>query len=164
MFYNFSAFYILGQLFRAYRRPMDTIVCTNIHNFWVKQDYFWVARVLKLGREYFWNASKLVRCKMSWMITNRHQKKQSNISCIPDGNVHAFHHKIFYLALKEFERESCFRKNMLPLSVVCFSHSLSVVLSTSLLLFWVLSCVSRSLRSLRSHKSLRSLRSYGSLG
>ena len=30
---------------------------------------------------------------------------QSNISCIPDGNVHAFHHKIFYLAL-EFERES----------------------------------------------------------
>ena len=69
------------------------------------------------------------------MITNRHQKKQSNISCIPDGNVHAFHHKIFYLALKEFERESCFRKNMLPLSVVCFSHSLSVVLSTSLLLF-----------------------------
>ena len=97
------------------------------------------------------------------MITNRHQKKQSNISCIPDGNVHAFHHKIFYLALKEFERESCFRKNMLPLSVVCFSHSLSVVLSTSLLLFLglVLSCVSRSLRGLRS---LGSHGSNGSLG
>ena len=76
------------------------------------------------------------------MITNRHQKKQSNISCIPDGNVHAFHHKIFYLALKESERESFFsQENVLPLSVVCLSHSLSVVLSTSLLLFWVLSCL-----------------------
>ena len=41
----FSASYILGQLFRAYRRPMDTIVCTNIYKFWVKQEYFWVARV-----------------------------------------------------------------------------------------------------------------------
>ena len=91
--------YILGQFDRAYRRPMDTIFC--IHHFWVKQEYFLVARVLKLGREYFWNASKLVRCKMSWMITNRHQKKQSNISCIPDGNVHAFHHKIFYFALNQ---------------------------------------------------------------
>ena len=143
--------------------------CTNIHHFWVKQECFWVARVL--GKEYFWNASKLVRCQISWMITNRHQKKQSNISCIPDGDVHAFHHEIFYLALKEFERES-FLENVLFFSVVCLSHSLSVVLATSLLLFLclVLSCVSGSLRSLRSlrshrsHRSLRSLRSHGSHG
>ena len=63
-------------------------------------------------------------------------------------------------------------ENVLLFSVVCLSHSLSVVLATSLLLFlWlVLSCVSGSLRSLRSlrshrsHRSLRSLRSHGSHG
>ena len=102
------------------------------------------------------------------MITNRQQKRQSNTSCIPDGDVHAFHHKISCLALKEFERES-FLENVLLFSVVCLSHSLSVVLATSLLLFLclVLSCVSgslRSLRSLRSHRSHRSLRSHGSHG
>ena len=102
------------------------------------------------------------------MITNRQQKRQSNTSCIPDGDVHAFHHKISCLALKEFERES-FLENVLLFSVVCLSHSLSVVLATSLLLFLclVLSCVSGSLRSLRSHRShrsLRSLRSHGSHG
>ena len=101
------------------------------------------------------------------MITNRQQKRQSNTSCIPDGDVHAFHHKISCLALKEFERES-FLENVLLFSVVCLSHSLSVVLATSLLLFLclVLSCVSgslRSLRSLRSHRSHRSLRSLRSL-
>ena len=99
------------------------------------------------------------------MITNRQQKRQSNTSCIPDGDVHAFHHKISCLALKEFERES-FLENLLLFSVVCLSHSLSVVLATSLLLFLclVLSCVSGSLRSLRSHRSHRSLRSHGSHG
>ena len=99
------------------------------------------------------------------MITNRQQKRQSNTSCIPDGDVHAFHHKISCLALKEFERES-FLENVLLFSVVCLSHSLSGVLATSLLLFFclVLSCVSGSLRSLRSHRSHRSLRSHGSHG
>ena len=99
------------------------------------------------------------------MITNKQQKRQSNTSCIPDGDVHAFHHKISCLALKEFERES-FLENVLLFSVVCLSHSLSVVLATSLLLFLclVLSCVSGSLRSLRSHRSHRSLRSHGSHG
>ena len=82
--------------------------------------------------------------------------------------IHAFHHKISCLALKEFERES-FLENVLLFSVVCLSHSLSVVLATSLLLFLclVLSCVSGSLRSLRSLgslRSLRSLRSHGSHG
>ena len=72
------------------------------------------------------------------MITNRQQKRQSNTSCIPDGDVHAFHHKISCLALKEFERES-FLENVLLFSVVCLSHSLSVVLATSLLLFCVFS-------------------------
>ena len=56
-------------------------------------------------------------------------------------------------------------ENVLLFSVVCLSHSLSVVLATSLLLFLslVLSCVSGSLRSLRSHRSHRSLRSLRSL-
>ena len=84
------------------------------------------------------------------------------LSRIPDGDV-----KTYYLAIEEFERES-FCENVLLVSVVCLSHSLSVVLATSLLLFLclVLSCVSGSLRSLRSHRShrsLRSLRSHGSL-
>ena len=99
------------KLFQAEWR-FPRLAHTNIHHFWAKQEYFWVARVSELVRKYFWNASKLVRCKMSWMITNRHQKKQPNISCIPDGNVHAFHHKIFYLALKEFKRESFFLGKM----------------------------------------------------
>ena len=99
------------------------------------------------------------------MITNRQQKRQSNTSCIPDGDVHAFHHKISCLALKEFERES-FLENVLLFSVVCLSHSLSVVLATSLLLFLclVLSCVSGSLRSLRSLRSHGSHGSHESLG
>ena len=49
-------------------------------------------------------------CNMSWMITNRHQKRQSNTCHIPDGDIHAFHYVIYYLALKEFERESFWGK------------------------------------------------------
>ena len=61
------------------------------------------------------------------------------LSRIPDGDV-----KTYYLAIEEFERES-FRENVLLVSVVCLSHSLSVVLLTSLF-FGVLSCVFWSLR------------------
>ena len=43
--------------------------------------------------------------------------------------------------LKNLKGKVFSRENVLPLSVVCLSHSLSVVLSTSLLLFWVLSCL-----------------------
>ena len=57
--------------------------------------------------------------------------------------VHDFHHKTYYLALEGFERES-FWENVLLVSVVCLSHSLSVVLLTSLFIFWGL--VFRSLR------------------
>ena len=91
---------------------------------------------------------------MSLMITNRHQKKQSNISCIPDGDVHAFHHKIFYLALKEFERESFFSGKCAS-SQRSLSQSLIVCRAVNITLTFlglVLSCVSRSLRSLRSHR------------
>ena len=61
--------------------------------------------------------------------------------------------------LKNLKGKVFSRENVLPLSVVCLSHSLSVVLSTSLLLFLglVLSCVSRSLRSHGSHGSNGSL-------
>ena len=65
------------------------------------------------------------------------------LSRIPDGDVHDFHHKTYYLAIEEFERESCC-ENVLLVSVVCLSHSLSVVLLTSLF-FGVLSCVFWSL-------------------
>ena len=68
---------------------------------------------------------------------------QLNTSRIPDGDVHDFHHKTYYLAIEEFERES-FWENVLLVSVVCLSHSLSVVLLTSLFIFWGL--VFRSLR------------------
>ena len=95
------------------------------------------------------------------MITNRHQKKQSNISCIPDGNVHAFHHKIFYLALKEFEREgffsgkcAFFQRSLSQSLIVCCA------VNNTLTFFGVLSC----LVSLRPHKSLSSLRSLRSPG
>ena len=64
---------------------------------------------------------------------NRYQKMQ--LSRIPDGDVHDFHHKTYYLAIEEFERES-FCENVLLVSVVCLSHSLSVVLLTSLFIFW----------------------------
>ena len=75
------------------------------------------------------------------MITNRHQKKQSNISCIPDGNVHAFHHKIFYLALKEFERESFFSGKCAS-SQRSLSQSLIVCRAGNITLtFCVLSCL-----------------------
>ena len=43
--------------------------------------------------------------------------------------------------LKNLKGKVISRETELPLSVVCLSHSLSVVLSTSLLLFWVLSCL-----------------------
>ena len=66
------------------------------------------------------------------------------LSRIPDGDVHDFHHKTYYLTLGDFERES-FGENVLLVSVVCLSHSLSVVLLTSLF-FGVLSCVFSSLR------------------
>ena len=59
---------------------------------------------------------------------------QLNTSRIPDGDVHDFHHKTYYLAIEEFERES-FCENVLLVSVVCLSHSLSVVLLTSLFIF-----------------------------
>ena len=83
---------------------------------------------------------------------------QLNTSRIPDGDVHDFHHKTYYLgggvkgrlefflkfirfgggrhplALEDFESES-FWENVLLVSVVCLSHSLSVVLLTSLFLF-----------------------------
>ena len=52
------------------------------------------------------------------------------LSRIPDGDV-----KTYYLAIEEFERES-FWENVLVVSVVCLSHSLSVVLLTSLFIFW----------------------------
>ena len=52
------------------------------------------------------------------------------LSRIPDGDV-----KTYYLAIEEFERES-FWENVLLVSVVCLSHSLSVVLLTSLFIFW----------------------------
>ena len=60
---------------------------------------------------------------------------QLNTSRIPDGDVHDFHHKTYYLALGDFERES-FGENVLLVSVVCLIHSLSVVLLTSLFIFW----------------------------
>ena len=53
------------------------------------------------------------------MITNRYQKRQSNTNHIPDGDVHAFHHKIDYFAPEEFERESFLGK------CASFQHSLS---------------------------------------
>ena len=56
------------------------------------------------------------------------------LSRIPDGDVHDFHHKTYYLAIEEFERES-FCENVFLVSVVCLSHSLSVVLLTSLFIF-----------------------------
>ena len=68
---------------------------------------------------------------------------QLNTSRIPDGDVHDFHHKTYYLALGDSERES-FGENVLLVSVVCLSHSLSVVLLTSLFIF--LGLVFRSLR------------------
>ena len=58
-----------------------------------------------------------------------------NKSRITDGDVNAFHHKIYYLAVTELERESLFWENVLLSSEICLSHSLSVVLSTTHLLF-----------------------------
>ena len=95
------------------------------------------------------------------MITNRQQKRQSNTSCIPDGDVHAFHHKISCLALKEFEGESfwekyaSFQHSLSQSLIVCFAVNITLTF-----LGLVLSCVSRSLRSHRSH---RSVRAHGSL-
>ena len=84
-----------------------------------------------------------------------------NKSRITDGDVNAFHHKIYYLAVTELERESLFlgkcasfQRNLSQSLIVCCA------VNNTLTFFGVLSC----LVSLRPHKSLSSLRSLRSPG